>query len=397
MALGAGCEMPVNILRTLEGKEIVLGVTGSIAAVETVRVVHMLRRRGAGVTAVMSGAATRIIHPDTLVYATERPVITQISGLVEHVAHCGEGGAADLLLIAPCTANTIGKIAAGIDDTPVTTFATTAIGRGMPVVLVPAMHESMYRHPAVAAGIERLISWGISIVEPRIEEGKAKISDSEVIVLECERALLGHPLADIRVLITSGKCIEPVDDVRVLTTRSTGQMGRALALQAFRLGAEVTVVHGDKFPCVRNIFATSAGDMQTKVLDLLRNEAFEIYVSSAAVSDFAPERLPGKLKSGGHVTIHLDPLPKLLDEVIDGYHPLTVAFKMGWEPESDAFSLLSRGATLVVTNTPDAMGAPGGDFGLITAEQRGRCTGSKEDAAAAIWSRVLEIMHNRER
>jgi phosphopantothenoylcysteine decarboxylase/phosphopantothenate--cysteine ligase len=397
MALGTGCEMPVNTLRTLEGKEIVLGVTGSIAAVETVRIVHMLRRRGAGVTVVMSGAATRIIHPDALVYATERPVITQISGLVEHVAHCGEGGGADLLLIAPCTANTIGKIAAGIDDTPVTTFATTAIGRGMPVVLVPAMHESMYRHPAVTAGIERLRSWGISVVEPRIEEGKAKISDSEGIVLECERALLGHPLADIRVLITSGKCMEPIDDVRVLTTRSTGQMGRALALQAFRLGAEVTVVHGDKFPCVRNISATSAGDMRTAVLDLFRNEAFGIYVSSAAVSDFVPERLQGKLKSGGRVTIHLEPFPKLLNEVIDGFHPLTLAFKMGWEPESDAVSLLSRGASLVVTNTPDAMGAPGGDFGLITAEQRGRCSGTKEDAAEAIWSRVLEIMQNRER
>jgi phosphopantothenoylcysteine decarboxylase/phosphopantothenate--cysteine ligase len=120
-------------------------------------------------------------------------------------------------------------------------------------------------------------------------------------------------------------------------------------------------------------------------------------VSSAAVSDFVPERLQGKLKSGGRVTIHLEPFPKLLNEVIDGFHPLTLAFKMGWEPESDAVSLLSRGASLVVTNTPDAMGAPGGDFGLITAEQRGRCSGTKEDAAEAIWSRVLEIMQNRER
>src|SRR5512136_543106 len=130
---------------TLAGKIIALGVTGSIAATEVVRLAHELRRKGAVVQAVMSPAAARIIHPDAITYATGRPAITAITGLVEHVLYCGGEGRADLLIVAPCTANTLAKIALGIDDTPVTTFATTAIGRGMPVVVAPAMHGSMYR------------------------------------------------------------------------------------------------------------------------------------------------------------------------------------------------------------------------------------------------------------
>ena len=223
-------------VQTLAGKEIVIGVTGSIAAVETVRLIHALRRKGAVVQPVMSTAAQGIIHPDALTYASGRQTITRLSGMVEHVTYCGDGGSASLLLIAPCTANTIGKIACGIDDTPVATFATTALGSGMPVLVVPAMHHSMYRHPAVTRNIKTLESWGVGFAGPRIGEGKAKIADSDEIVLRCERAILGRPLAGKKVLVTSGACREPVDDVRVLTTRSSGRMGRELALEAFRLG-----------------------------------------------------------------------------------------------------------------------------------------------------------------
>jgi phosphopantothenoylcysteine decarboxylase/phosphopantothenate--cysteine ligase len=392
MALGPGCDLPMNVLRTLEGKEIVLGVTGSIAAVETIRLVHQLRRRGAGVNVVMSEAACGIVHPDALAYATGRDVITRISGKVEHVIYCGDGGSADLLVIAPCTANTIAKIAAGIDDTPVTTFATTAIGRGMPIVIVPAMHESMYRHPAVVLGIERLRSWHITVVDPRIEEGKAKIAGNEDIVLRCERALLAGPLSGLRVLITSGRCREPVDDVRVLTTRSTGLMGRALALHAFRLGADVTVVHAGRFPCVRNVPVSTAGEMREAVLSHLEQEGADVYVSAAAISDFAPERLPGKLKSGTGTTLILRPLPKLIDQVEEQYHPLTVAFKMGWETETGAAAMLSRGIPLVVTNTPDVMEAPDGTFRLVSRKGSREAAGTKDEVAVTIWTAVVEIL-----
>jgi phosphopantothenoylcysteine decarboxylase/phosphopantothenate--cysteine ligase len=374
---------------SLKEKQIVLGVTGSIAAVEMVRLTHALRRKGARVTAVMSGAATRIIHPDALTYATGNETVVAITGRVEHVTHCGDDGTADLLLIAPCTANTVCKMAAGIDDTPVTTFATTALGRGMPAIVVPAMHNSMFRHPGVRDCLARLEQWGVDVVPPRIEEGKAKIAGTDEIVLHCERALLGRPLAGKRILVSSGPCRESIDDVRVLTTRSTGQMGQELALQAFRLGADVTVVHSGRIPCVRNVAVTSASDMREAVLRICREEPPDLYISAAAISDFAPEPFAGKLRSGAPVTLTLHPLPKLLDEVITGCGIPAVAFKLGSDEEEAAQDLLRKGARMVVVNGPESMGSPQGAVVMITKDSRSEMEGSKEEIAAAIWQRIL--------
>ncbi len=125
---------------------------------------------------------------------------------------CGFKGRADLLLIAPATANTVGKIAYGIDDTTVTSFATTALGSDVPVMIVPAMHESMYRHPAVTENVARLKRWGgISMVGPRFEEGVAKIASNEEIVLEVERALGDRSLENLKVIITGGSTAERLD------------------------------------------------------------------------------------------------------------------------------------------------------------------------------------------
>ena len=125
----------------LQGKTIVLGVTGSIAAVETVRLAHELIRHGADVHAVLTRSATTILHPNALQYATGHPVVTEITGAMEYLEMCGRDGRADLLLIAPCTANTIGKIAQGIDDSTVTTYATNALGYGIQIIVAPAANE----------------------------------------------------------------------------------------------------------------------------------------------------------------------------------------------------------------------------------------------------------------
>ena len=374
---------------SLKEKQIVLGVTGSIAAVETVRLIHALRRRGGQVTAVMSGAATRLIHPDALTYATGNETVVAITGRVEHVIHCGDDGTADLLLIAPCTANTLCKIAAGIDDTPVTTFATTALGRGMPVIIVPAMHHSMFRHPGVRDCLARLETWGVDVVPPRIEEGKAKIAGIDEIVLHCERALLGRSLAGKRILISSGPCREPVDDIRVLTTRSSGQMGQELALQAFRLGAEVTIIHNSQIPCVHNVLVTSASDMREAVLRICREEPPDLYISAAAISDFAPVPFAGKLRSGTPVTLILTPLPKLLDEVITGCGIPAVAFKVGSDDEEAARDLLRKGARMVVVNGPESMGSLQGAAVILGNDTRVEIEGRKEELAAQIWQHIL--------
>jgi phosphopantothenoylcysteine decarboxylase/phosphopantothenate--cysteine ligase len=389
MAYGPGCVSRMTMVQTLAGKQVVVAVTGSIAAVEVVRLIHSLRRCGAVVQAVMSDAATGIISPESLTYASGRPAITHISGMVEHVTYCGDGGSAELLLIAPCTANTISKIACGIDDTPVTTFATTALGSGMPVLIVPAMHHSMFRHPAVRGNLECLRAWGVGIVDPRIEEEKAKIADNETIVLWCERMILGQPLKGKRVLITSGPCREIVDDVRVLTTRSTGLMGRALALEAFRLGADVTVIHRDTFPGITNIMVDSSADMREAVHRFFSNGGgADIYISAAAISDFAPKKYKGKIPSGKKVIVELEPLPKLLDEVIRDYAPVTVAFKLGAAPEKQSKQMLKKGVAAVLMNSPTTMGSREGEYSLLSATGQRTMKGSKEAVAHQFWKEI---------
>jgi len=376
---------------TLAGKEIVIGVTGSIAAVETVKLIHALRRKGATVRPVMSAAAQGIIHPDALTYASGNETITRLSGLVEHVTLCGDGGSAALLLIAPCTANTIGKIACGIDDTPVTTCATTALGSGLPVIVVPAMHHSMYRHPAVVKNIKTLKSWGVEVAEPRIEEGKAKIAGTDEIVLMCERAVSGKPLKGKRVLITSGPCREPVDDVRVLTTRSSGQMGQEIALEAYRLGADVTIVHNGTIPLVENTAVEPAADMSRAIGAYLKKTIPDFYIGAAAVSDFAPKKISGKIPSGKPVTLDLRPLPKLLDGVLKHREIRVIAFKIGRDPLAEAQALLAKGAWMVMTNTPASMGTPDGSYRIVTAKDKAgkALAGTKEEIAAALWHEIL--------
>jgi phosphopantothenoylcysteine decarboxylase/phosphopantothenate--cysteine ligase len=392
MAYGPGRISRMTLVQSLAGKQIVVGVTGSIAAVEVVRLIHSLRRCGAVVQTVMSEAAAGIISADSLTYASGRPAITRISGMVEHVTYCGDGGSADLLLIAPCTANTISKIACGIDDTPVTTFATTALGSGMPVLIVPAMHHSMYRHPAVHGNLECLRGWGVAVIDPRIDEGKAKIADSETIVLWCERMILGHPLKGRRVLITSGPCRETVDDVRVLTTRSTGLMGRALALEAFRLGADVTVVHRDEFPCVTNVPVDSAADMREAVLRCFSTGGgADIYISAAAISDFAPKRHLGKIPSGKKTCLELEPQPKLLDEVIRQWAPLTVAFKLGYAPLRQSKQMIGKGVRMVLMNSPKTLGSSEGEYTLLSAKRRIILKGSKNAVAHAFWKEITVL------
>jgi phosphopantothenoylcysteine decarboxylase/phosphopantothenate--cysteine ligase len=172
----------MDFTKHLADKTIVLGITGSIAAVRTIELAHELIRRGATVQAVMTEPAERIIHPDAIECATGRAAITGWTGKVSWVEYCGVGGggdgdgdrsgdgvrAADLLLIAPGTASTIGKIAHGIPDTLVSIFATTALGAGVPVIVAPAMHESMC-NPIVRRNIEILQDQGVTIVGPIIE------------------------------------------------------------------------------------------------------------------------------------------------------------------------------------------------------------------------------------
>jgi len=385
----------------LTGKLIVLCVTGSIACVETVKLCHALRRRGAEVQAVMSSAACGIIHPDALTYATGKETITTISGHVEHVMYCGDEGIADLVLVAPATANTIAKIACGIDDTPPTTFVTTALGNtreNMPIIIVPAMHEAMFRHPAIPDHLSQLAKWGITVIEPRIEEGKAKIADIDTIVLACERACSTHTLVGTSVLITGGRCEEPVDDIRILTTRASGTMGIELARAAYRSGADVTLVHNGPslppLPNLKTIQTTTAASMHTAVTDVMQHNKPDIYISAAAISDYAPEPYLGKIESkDAPITLTLGPLPKLLKRVFEFNVPMIISFKLGESALENAHDILTNTPeiAMVIANTTSNMGGVAGSVQICSRRKEVTVHGSKEILASSIVTEIADI------
>src|SRR2546426_8188561 len=207
----------------LAGKTIVLGVTGSIAAVETVKLAGELIRHGATVVPVLSKDATEIIHPNALHFATGREAITKLDGSVPYIELVGTEGTADLVLIAPATSNTISKIAMGIDDTVVTTFAQNALGAKIPILIAPAMHETMDANPLVATHLKTLEKHGVEFVTPKFEEEKAKLADVEEIVARAIRILGGKELAGKAVVLVAGATAEPIGASRVVSNRSSGR------------------------------------------------------------------------------------------------------------------------------------------------------------------------------
>ncbi|MFB6069273.1 MAG: bifunctional phosphopantothenoylcysteine decarboxylase/phosphopantothenate--cysteine ligase CoaBC [Halobacterium sp.] len=367
----------------LGGVNVALGVTGSIAAVKVVELAHELRRRGADVRAVMTDSARGIVHPWAVEFATDAPVVTEITGSVEHVELCGRDGWADVFLIAPATANTVGKIAAAVDDSPVTTCATTALGARVPIVVAPAMHEPMYDHPGVLDAIDRVESWGVDFVEPRVEEGKAKIASEEAIVLAAARAAGDRPLAGERVVVTSGATSEPIDPVRVLTNRASGRTGRAVAAGAYVLGADVTLVHdGGDVPYADTVAVETAAEMLAATLDAC--EDADALVSAAAVSDYTVEPSDQKIRSGQELTIEFEQTPKLIDEVREAYPDLAiVGFKAETSGDDDAMVAAARGVleradlSFVVANDASVMGGEETRALFVTADDTDEYVGDK--------------------
>jgi phosphopantothenoylcysteine decarboxylase/phosphopantothenate--cysteine ligase len=391
-----------SVSNTLSGKTIVIGVTGSIAAVRVVDLIRDLIRRGAEVHAVMSAAAEQILHPYALEYATAHPVIREITGKVEHVLFCGVGGEADLLLIAPATANTIGKMAMGIDDTPVTTFATTALGSGKPVAVVPAMHEAMYKHAAVLKNLKTLREMKVTLIDPRLEEGKAKIADNENVVQEVERILGPHDLTGKRIVITSGSNAEAIDPIRILTNRASGKTGVALALEARRRGAEVVLIHRSPQDIpVRQVYAESNQQMLEAVLTEI-DRGCDALISAAAIADYTIDSQAEKIKSGQELTLRLKPTKKIIKTVRDAYPNLKI---VGFKAETGISeeellkraerSMQGAGLDLVVANDVSSGGMGTDDNSVIIIDRLGqgrRASGKKSEIAMKIMDRLAEVL-----
>ena len=382
----------------LEGVNVALGVAGSIAAVKTVELAHELRRQGAAVRGVMTPAAEGIIHPWALEYATDNEVVTEITGSVEHVELCGREGWADVLLVAPATANTVGKMAAAVDDTPVTTCATTAFGADVPVVVVPAMHEPMYDHPGVLDALDRLEEWGVGFADPRIEEGKAKIAEEDTIVAEVARATADPSLAGETVVVTSGATTESIDPIRTLSNRASGKTGRAVARACYARGAEVVLVHdGPDLPWATTERVESAAEMLAAVEE--HADRADALVSAAAISDYTVETADSKLRSGERRSLELTPTPKLIDTVREAYPELPiVGFKAETGGDDGEIAAKARetmervGLSFVVGNDASVMGAERTRALLVDADGHTVVRGSKADLGGRVADRLAQVL-----
>jgi len=340
----------------LLGKSIVLGITGSIAAVESVKLARELMRHGAEVYAVMTSDAKKILHPYALEFATGNPVVDEITGKIEHVSYAGDHDRkCDLILIAPSTANTISKIAYGIDDTPVTTVVSTGFGK-IPIIIVPAMHSSMYKNPIILENIDKLKNHGVLFLAPKFEENKAKLPDIDEIVQAVIRKLYVKDFVGKKVLVTAGPTIEKIDDVRFITNNSSGLMGIKLAEEFDMRGAEVTLVlgHTKLESYVKTISVESFDEMHDAVMS---NTDADIAVFTAATSDFHVDKpCSGKISSDSSTTINLIPNKKIVQEYSSNSKAFVVGFKAEYGVPDDELlrrayeRLSSSNMNLIVAN-----------------------------------------------
>jgi len=340
-------------------------VTGSVSSFRAVEIARFLIRHGADVKPVMTEAASKLITPALLTWATGNVTVTQLTGAVEHVWLAGESkDKVDLVLIAPCTANTIGKIASGIDDTPVTSLASVALGSHTPIVIAPAMHEPMYSNPVILENIERLKRMGVVFVEPRLEEGKAKLASAEEILFTVAPIIGSNQLRGRRVLVTAGPTREYIDPIRVVTNPSSGKMGFALAAKAKLMGANVTLVTGPTQllppPVDKVVKVVTTDEMLEKTLWVMENSKVDIAIFAAAPSDYRPaEKLGSKINSRAQPRFDLKLVlnPKIVSEVKKRFaSTVVVAFKAEYGLSAKELVTAARelkassGADIVVAN-----------------------------------------------
>ncbi len=344
--------------------KIVLCVTGSVAAVESVKLARELKRQGAEVKCFMSDDACNIIHPNSMEFATGQKVILELTGKIEHVKYAQ----ADLILVAPATANLISKFAFKIADNPISTLLITAFGYSTPIIFVPSMHDSMYK--SISENIQKVKDEGIIFLEPKMEEGKAKFPNIDDITLQTLRETSEGKLKGKKFIVSAGSTYEEIDYVRGITNRSSGKMGLEIAREAFIQGADVTMVTGRIEVPIPKVFervqAESTEEMRRVLVELLPKN--DIFVSAAAISDFTLEKTSNKkidkISSEEDLILHLKPSPKILNSV-KKINPniFLVGFKAEYNVTEDELVSMAQkriktsGAEFIVANDVSIEGA----------------------------------------
>lgn len=392
---------------------ILVGVSGGIAAYKAVEVVSRLVKLGAEVHVLMTAAATRLVAPLTFQALSGHPVQTDLLGEQRygHVDHVYLARRADLLVVAPCTANTLANLAHGHAGDPVT---VAALGSTGPVLICPAMEEHMWAHPLTQANAQRLRQIGYRLMEPREGRlasgliGRGRLPEPEEIVAEALTLLNPAPpdLAGRKVLVTAGATREPLDPVRFISNRSTGKMGFAVAANAAARGAQVVLVAGPGNllapPGVELVRVETALEMHAAAM--ARAEWFDVAVGAAAVSDYRPAAYHGQKvkKQDGPLVVEFVRNPDILMELGRRKRPGQVL--VGFAAETTdvlAYArrkLQEKNLDLMVANDVTAAGAGfAADTNRVTLMDRSGGVQdlplmSKDAVAAAIWDRVVALL-----
>jgi phosphopantothenoylcysteine decarboxylase/phosphopantothenate--cysteine ligase len=390
-----------------------LGVSGGIGAYKAVEVARLLQKRGHRVQAIMTRAARRFVGPLTFEAITQTRVVTGqfAPGMNADIEHIALASSLDLLLVAPATANILGKFAHGIADD---FLSALYLASRAPVLVAPAMNTNMWEHPAVVANVQTLGARGVRFVDPGVGYlacgwvGKGRLAEPEEIVEAAERVL--HPktsLAGRRVLVTAGPTVEDLDPVRFLSNRSSGRMGFALAREAAWRGAQVTLVTGPtpvEPPSVHDLVRVrSAEEMRAAVL--ARAEGADVVIMAAAVADYTPAAggAARKLDKGAALILDLVATPDILAELGakrgSAIRPVLVGFAaQTGDPVGPARrKLAAKRLDLVVAND---VTAPGAGFDVETNQvtlvgaddEASLPLMSKADVAAAVLDRVERFL-----
>lgn len=409
--------MSQSQVSVLDGRRIALGVTGSIAVYKAVDLASKLTQAGAQVDVIMTGSAERFVTPLTFQSVTGRPVYDSLwegeggGALPTHIAHVGIGESADLLIVAPATANAVAKFATGLADD---LLSVTYLAARCPVVVAPAMDGGMYGHPATAANLAALRKQGVTIIEPdegRFASGlvgKGRLPDTPTLIGHIRRALgKDGGLAGLRVLVTAGGTREALDPVRFISNHSSGKQGYALAQAALDAGAEVTLVSAARdltTPVGAELVPVdSARDMLAAVEE--RAAETDVLLMAAAVGDYRPATVAQhKIKKAEDpdqgMALDLDRNPDILARVKElragaGKPRVVVGFAAESQDllENASSKLERKGMDLIVAN--DISAADAGfraDTNRVILFDR---SGAQSEIDLSSKSRIAEIVVER--
>lgn len=367
---------------------------------KSLEMVRALKKQGADVHVMMSRHAAQLVSPQLFHAVSQNHVWTKMfdESLSDPMPHVGVLQDVDLVMIMPATASIIGRYAMGLADDLMTTVLLAA---KCPVVIAPAMNTAMWEHPIVQENLEKLRTIGVTIVDPVEGElacgiyGAGHLASLETILLQAEKALTIQDLKGKRVLISAGRTEEPLDPVRVLTNRSSGKMGLALAKAAFCRGAEVTVVsgvvdvdYGDVFEIIR---VKTAKEMRKAVQSHFLD--CDVFISAAAVGDYRPKKTSrSKLKKQSEYSLEMVANPDILKEVMEMKRSdqKVVGFALETDRlmENAQKKWKAKGVDLLVGNTTSVLGEESGDFSLFY----GRNPRSLRASKAQLSQEVFDVL-----